>query len=155
MVVMGGDWSTGQPHKRLTPARSPGPGVPLPLHGQGRRVGQQDVSVPGDEGEIVTWQLPLVASLRFAQALLNPTRMLAFLEEKVASLGTAACPPYHLALVVGGLSAEQTLKTVKYASARYYDNLPTTGSPGGRAFRDTELEAGLLALTRRLGIGAQ
>ena len=59
------------------------------------------------------------------QALLNPTRMMSFLEEKIATLGTSACPPYHLALVVGGMSAEQTLKTVKYASARYYDNLPT------------------------------
>jgi fumarate hydratase class I len=59
------------------------------------------------------------------KALLNPTRMMSFLEEKIATLGTSACPPYHLALVVGGLSAEQTLKTVKYASARYYDNLPT------------------------------
>ena len=62
---------------------------------------------------------------RVTQALLNPTRMMSFLEEKIATLGTSACPPYHLALVVGGLSAEQTLKTVKYASARYYDNLPT------------------------------
>jgi fumarate hydratase class I len=89
------------------------------------------------------------------KALLNPARMLAFLEEKVKLLGTSACPPYHLALVVGGLSAEQTLKTVKYASARYYDNLPTSGSAGGRAFRDLELEAELHRLTQRMGIGAQ
>jgi tartrate dehydratase alpha subunit/fumarate hydratase class I-like protein len=59
------------------------------------------------------------------QALLNPERMMSFLEEKVKTLGTSACPPYHLAVVIGGLSAEQTLKTVKYASARYYDNLHT------------------------------
>ena len=65
------------------------------------------------------------------QALLNPKSMMTFLEEKIASLGTSACPPYHLALVVGGLSAEQTLKTVKYASARYYDNLPTRCAPPG------------------------
>jgi fumarate hydratase class I len=89
------------------------------------------------------------------KALLNPTRMMAFLEEKVATLGTSACPPYHLALVVGGLSAEQTLKTVKYASARYYDNLPTSGSAGGRAFRDMEMERELHQLTQRMGIGAQ
>ena len=89
------------------------------------------------------------------KALLNPARMMSFLEEKIAQLGTSACPPYHLALVVGGLSAEQTLKTVKYASARYYDNLPTSGSPGGRAFRDLELEAQVHALSQRLGIGAQ
>jgi fumarate hydratase class I len=69
------------------------------------------------------------------QALLNPTRMMSFLEEKIASLGTAACPPYHLALVIGGLSAEQTLKTVKYASARYYDNLPTRCVSSGHAAR--------------------
>ena len=89
------------------------------------------------------------------KALLNPMRLMAFLEEKIASLGTSACPPYHLALVIGGLSAEQTLKTVKYASARYYDNLPTTGSDGGCAFRDVELEKEVHKLTQRMGIGAQ
>ena len=89
------------------------------------------------------------------KALLNPTRMLEFLAEKVAGLGTAACPPYHLAVVIGGLSAEMTLKTVKMASARYYDNLHTTGSPEGRAFRDLELEAQVHAMTQKLGIGAQ
>ena len=70
------------------------------------------------------------------KALLNPERMVQFLEEKIKTLGTAACPPYHLAFVVGGLSAEQNLKTVKMASARYYDDLPTTGNARGRAFRD-------------------
>src|SRR5690606_13011467 len=76
-------------------------------------------------------------------------------EEKMRGLGTAACPPYHLAIVIGGLSAEQTLKTVKLASCRYYDGLPTTGNAQGRAFRDVELEQEVLALSRRLGIGAQ
>ena len=74
------------------------------------------------------------------KALLNDTKLTEFLAEKIASLGTSACPPYHLAIVVGGLSAEMCLKTVKYASARYYDSLPTSGSSGGRAFRDVEME---------------
>jgi len=89
------------------------------------------------------------------KALLNPTRMKSFLEEKIKLLGTSACPPYHLALVVGGLSAEQNLKTVKMASARYYDTLPTTGNAFGRAFRDVELEQQILQITREMGIGAQ
>eukprot|EP00301_Raphidiophrys_heterophryoidea_P004475 c11939_g1_i2.p1 GENE.c11939_g1_i2~~c11939_g1_i2.p1 ORF type:complete len:537 (+),score=125.17 c11939_g1_i2:69-1613(+) len=76
-------------------------------------------------------------------------------EEKIKGLGTAACPPYHLAIVIGGLSAEMTLKTVKLASAKYLDGLPTQGSPAGNAFRDLELEAKVLALTQQLGIGAQ
>jgi fumarate hydratase class I len=78
-----------------------------------------------------------------------------FLEEKIRSLGTAACPPYHLAIVIGGPSAEFTLKTVKLASCRYLDALPATGNEQGRAFRDRELEQQVLALSRRLGIGAQ
>ena len=82
------------------------------------------------------------------KALLNETRMMAFLEEKIKTLGTAACPPYHLALVVGGLSAEQCLKTVKLASARYYDNLHAEGNAHGRAFRDAELEKKVHALTQ-------
>ena len=89
------------------------------------------------------------------KALLNPEKLAEFMAEKIASLGTAACPPYHLAIVVGGLSAEMTLKTVKYASTRYYDNLPTTGSAGGRAFRDLEMEAKIHELTQKMGIGAQ
>jgi len=89
------------------------------------------------------------------KAVLNPTRMMQFLEEKLRSLGTAACPPYHLAIVVGGTSAEFALKTAKYASAHYLDALPTTGSPTGHGFRDLELEAEVLDLTRRFGIGAQ
>ncbi|MCU0668204.1 MAG: fumarate hydratase [Myxococcota bacterium] len=89
------------------------------------------------------------------RAILNPASLLKFLEEKIRSLGTAACPPYHLAIVIGGPSAEFTLKTVKLASCRWLDSLPTTGNERGRAFRDLELEAQVLALSRTLGIGAQ
>lgn len=89
------------------------------------------------------------------KAVLNPTRMMEFLEEKLRALGTAACPPYHLAIVVGGTSAEYALKTAKYASAHYLDTLPTTGSPAGNGFRDLELEEQVLELTRKFGIGAQ
>ena len=89
------------------------------------------------------------------KAVLNEASMLAFLEEKIRSLGTAACPPYHLAIVVGGTSAEFALKTAKYASARYLDTLPTTGSPTGHGFRDQELEQQVLQITRNIGIGAQ
>jgi len=89
------------------------------------------------------------------KAVLNEASMLAFLEEKIRSLGTAACPPYHLAIVVGGTSAEYALKTAKYASARYLDTLPAAGSPSGRGFRDRELERQVLEITRKIGIGAQ
>lgn len=90
------------------------------------------------------------------KAVLNPERMLAFLDEKLRSLGTAACPPYHLAIVIGGTSAEFALKTAKYASAKYLDELPTTGDAStGRGFRDAELEERVLELTRNFGIGAQ
>ncbi|MDX6432639.1 MAG: fumarate hydratase, class [Streptosporangiaceae bacterium] len=89
------------------------------------------------------------------KAVLNPKRMLTFLEEKIRSLGTAACPPYHLAIVVGGTSAEYALKTAKYASAHYLDTLPTEGGPLGNGFRDVELEQQVFELTQRLGIGAQ
>jgi fumarate hydratase class I len=89
------------------------------------------------------------------KALLNPKSMRSFLEKNLKSLGTAACPPYHLAIVVGGTSAEYALKTAKYASARYLDTLPSTGNALGRGFRDVELEAEVLALTQTLGIGAQ
>jgi fumarate hydratase class I len=89
------------------------------------------------------------------KAVLSPQRMLAFLEEKIRSLGTAACPPYHLAIVVGGTSAEYALKTAKYASARYLDTLPEAGSVTGHGFRDRELEQQVLRITRRCGIGAQ
>ena len=89
------------------------------------------------------------------KAVLNEASMLAFLEEKIRSLGTAACPPYHLAIVVGGTSAEFALKTAKYASARYLDTLPSAGSPSGHGFRDHELEQQVLEITRKIGIGAQ
>nr|MDT0662712.1 fumarate hydratase [Micromonospora sp. DSM 115978] len=89
------------------------------------------------------------------KALLNPTRMMQFLEEKLRLIGTAACPPYHLAVVIGGTSAEYALKTAKYASAKYLDALPTAGSMDAHGFRDLELEAEVLELTRNFGIGAQ
>ncbi|HJE50952.1 MAG TPA: fumarate hydratase [Tessaracoccus flavescens] len=89
------------------------------------------------------------------KAVLNPASMMKFLEEKLRSLGTAACPPYHLAIVVGGTSAEFALKTAKYASAKYLDNLPTEGSIAAHGFRDLQLEEDVLELTRKLGIGAQ
>ncbi|HEV2372934.1 MAG TPA: fumarate hydratase [Streptosporangiaceae bacterium] len=89
------------------------------------------------------------------KAVLNEASMLAFLEDKIRSLGTAACPPYHLAIVVGGTSAEYALKTAKYASARYLDTLPAQGSPLGHGFRDPGLERQVLEITRKLGIGAQ
>jgi fumarate hydratase, class I len=89
------------------------------------------------------------------KAVLNPERMLAFLDEKLRSLGTAACPPYHLAIVIGGTSAEFALKTAKYASAKYLDELPQQGSMSAHGFRDTELEQQVLELTRNFGIGAQ
>ncbi len=89
------------------------------------------------------------------KALLNPESLLAFLDQKVRTLGTAACPPYHLAIVVGGTSAEMTLKTVKLASCRYLDDLPTRGNELGHAIRDPEMEDAVLRLTQRTGIGAQ
>jgi fumarate hydratase class I len=89
------------------------------------------------------------------KALLNPESLLAFVESKLRSLGTAACPPYHLALVVGGTSAEQTLKVAKLASAHYLDALPTSGNDDGRGFRDLDLEAKVWELSQRTGIGAQ
>jgi fumarate hydratase class I len=89
------------------------------------------------------------------KAVLNPKRMLEFLDEKIRSLGTAACPPYHLAVVIGGTSAEFALKTAKYASAHYLDSLPTEGSMSAHGFRDLELEEGVFKLTQSFGIGAQ
>jgi fumarate hydratase class I len=89
------------------------------------------------------------------RALLAPERLMAFLDEKLRLLGTAACPPYHLAVVIGGTSAEQALETAKLASARYLDTLPFAGSDLGHGFRDIELEANVLELTQRFGIGAQ
>jgi len=88
-------------------------------------------------------------------SILTRDRMLAFLKEKVLTLGTAACPPYHLAIVIGGTSAEMTMKTVKLASCHYYDELPTQGSAGGHAFRDVEMEREIHKMTQSLGVGAQ
>ncbi len=89
------------------------------------------------------------------KALLNPKRLLAFLDEKMRSLGTAACPPYHLGIVIGGTSAEYSLKVAKLASTRYLDALPTSGSMAGHGFRDLELEAQVLKLAQESHIGAQ
>ena len=88
-------------------------------------------------------------------SLLSHGRMIEFLKEKILTLGTAACPPYHLAIVIGGTSAEMTLKTVKLASTRYLDSLPTKGSENAHAFRDIEMEKEVHELTRQMGIGAQ
>jgi fumarate hydratase class I len=90
------------------------------------------------------------------KAVLNPTSFMTWLDEKLRSIGTAACPPYHLAIVIGGTSAEHTVKTAKLASTKYLDSLPTSGDAAtGHGFRDTELEQKVLELTRTLGIGAQ
>ena len=89
------------------------------------------------------------------RAVLNPGKLLAFIETKIKTLGTSACPPYHLAIVIGGTSAEATMKTVKLASTHYLDHLPTHGAPTGHGFRDLGLEQEILAMTRTLGIGAQ
>lgn len=88
-------------------------------------------------------------------SLLTHDRMIEFLKEKILTLGTAACPPYHLAIVIGGTSAEMNLKTVKLASTRYLDDLPTEGSEAGHAFRDREMEAEVHKLTQQMGVGAQ
>jgi fumarate hydratase, class I len=89
------------------------------------------------------------------RAILSPAKLLAYLETRIRTLGTSACPPYHLAIVIGGTSAEMTLKTVKLASTRWLDTLPTTGSAAGHAIRDVEMEKQVLELTRHIGIGAQ
>ena len=89
------------------------------------------------------------------RAILSPERLLKFLETKMKTLGTSACPPYHLAIVIGGTSAETTLKTVKLASTKWLDTLPTEGSKAGHAFRDLEMEQKVLELSRNIGIGAQ
>ncbi|MBN2069421.1 MAG: fumarate hydratase [Opitutales bacterium] len=89
------------------------------------------------------------------KALLNPVSLKKFLIQKMGTLGTAACPPYHIAIVIGGTSAETNLKTVKLASTHYYDELPTEGNDGGQAFRDVALEAELLKATQEMGYGAQ
>ncbi len=117
-------------------------------------------AVPGDE-----YRLQFVAKgggsanktylFQETRALLNPASLRGFVEEKLRGIGTSACPPYHLALVIGGLSAELTLKTVKLASTRYLDDLPTSGNAQGRAFRDVALEEEILRLCNEVGVGAQ
>lgn len=92
---------------------------------------------------------------QMTKAVLNPDTLVPFLVEKMKSLGTAACPPYHIAFVIGGTSAEKNLLTVKLASTHYYDNLPTTGDETGRAFRDVELEKVVLKEAEKIGLGAQ
>ena len=92
---------------------------------------------------------------QMTKAVLNPATLVPFLVEKMKTLGTAACPPYHIAFVIGGTSAEKNLLTVKLASTHYYDELPTTGDETGRAFRDVELEKQVLAEAHRMGLGAQ
>ena len=89
------------------------------------------------------------------KAILNPQTLVPFLVAKMKTLGTAACPPYHVAFVIGGTSAERNLLTVKLASCKYYDNLPTTGDETGRAFRDVELEKLVLEEAHKIGLGAQ
>ena len=89
------------------------------------------------------------------RAILSPEKLLGYLETRIRTLGTSACPPYHLAVVIGGTSAELTLKTVKLASTRWLDTLPTTGTPAGHAIRDLDMERQVLDMTRRIGIGAQ
>ncbi|MBU6420435.1 MAG: fumarate hydratase C-terminal domain-containing protein, partial [Proteobacteria bacterium] len=89
------------------------------------------------------------------RAVLTPEKIYAFIETKIKTLGTSACPPYHLAIVIGGTSAELCLKTVKLASTKYYDNLPTSGDATGHAFRDIEMEQKVLEISRKIGIGAQ
>ena len=117
-------------------------------------------SMPGDEYELqfVTkggGSANKTFLFQKTKAVLNPDSLTAFVDEAIRSLGTAACPPYHLAIVVGGTSAELTLKTVKLASTKYYDSLPTEGNEHGRAFRDLEWEERILEMTRQTGIGAQ
>ncbi len=89
------------------------------------------------------------------RAVLNPEKLLAFIEAKAKTLGTSACPPYHLSIVIGGTSAELNLKTVKLGSTKWLDELPTEGSKAGHAFRDVEMEKRVLEMTQKLGIGAQ
>src|SRR4029077_13048935 len=89
------------------------------------------------------------------KALLNPTTFLAWIDEKIRTLGTAACPPYHLGVVIGGTSAEFAVETAKLASARYLDSLPTSGAATAHGFRDRELEAEVLRVAQETGIGAQ
>jgi fumarate hydratase class I len=126
---------------------------------------QVEIYAEGQEGDEAGYKLLFIAKgggsankaflFQATPSILTHDRMTAFLKEKVLTLGTAACPPYHLAIVIGGTSAELTMKTVKLASTKYLDNLPTQGSEDGHAFRDLAMEAEVLAMTQSLGVGAQ
>ncbi|WP_300678841.1 fumarate hydratase [Nocardioides sp.] len=122
-------------------------------------------STPGTEGKAPEYHFLFMAKgggsanksflFQETKAILNPERLLTFLDEKLKSLGTAACPPYHLAVVIGGTSAEHTMKTAKLASAHYLDHLPTEGDLTGHGIRDPKLEEEIFKLTQEFGIGAQ
>src|SRR4051812_11385037 len=126
---------------------------------------QVEIYAEGEEGDEAAYKLLFIAKgggsankaflFQATPSILTHDRMTAFLKEKVLTLGTAACPPYHLAIVIGGTSAELTMKTVKLASTKYLDNLPTQGSEDGHAFRDLAMEAEVLKMTQSLGVGAQ
>jgi fumarate hydratase class I len=126
---------------------------------------QVEIYAEGDEENAQAYKLLFVAKgggsanksflYQATPSILTHDRMLAFLKEKILTLGTAACPPYHLAIVIGGTSAELTMKTLKLASCRYLDGLPTQGSEDGHAFRDLEMEQEVHRLTQSLGVGAQ
>ncbi len=126
---------------------------------------QVEIYAEGQEGSEDAYKLLFIAKgggsankaflFQATPSILTHDRMLAFLKEKVLTLGTAACPPYHLAIVIGGTSAELTMKTVKLASTHYYDELPTKGSEDGHAFRDLDMEKEVLAMTQSTGVGAQ
>jgi fumarate hydratase class I len=126
---------------------------------------QVEIYSEGQEGSEDAYKLLFIAKgggsankaflFQATPSILTHDRMLAFLKEKVLTLGTAACPPYHLAIVIGGTSAELTMKTVKLASTKYLDELPTKGSEDGHAFRDLEMEKEVLAMTQSTGVGAQ
>jgi len=126
---------------------------------------QVEIYADGERGHEAAYKLLFIAKgggsanksflFQATPSILTHDRMIAFLKEKILTLGTAACPPYHLAIVIGGTSAELTMKTVKLASARYYDSLPTKGSQAGHAFRDLDMEQEVHKLTQSLGVGAQ
>jgi fumarate hydratase class I len=126
---------------------------------------QVEIYAEGQEGDESSYKLLFIAKgggsankaflFQATPSILTHERMTAFLKEKVLTLGTAACPPYHLAIVIGGTSAELTMKTVKLASTKYLDNLPVQGSEDGHAFRDLAMEAEVLKMTQSLGVGAQ
>src|SRR5947207_6556760 len=126
---------------------------------------QVEIYAEGQEGDEAAYKFLFIAKgggsankaflFQATPSILTHDRMTAFLKEKVLRLGTAACPPYHLAIVIGGTSAELTMKTVKLASTKYLDNLPTQGSEDGHAFRDLAMEQEVLKLTQSLGVGAQ